>query len=92
MFEINVEVWLLIYFLYRLRETDPVVKFSSNKLMTVNYSPRFVTLTREVRQLSALGYRIPSNILEVNEHAKQFVKYAKILEQVKHKNQIVRKR
>lgn len=68
--------------MHRLRETDPVVKFSDNKLMTVNYSPRFVTLTREVRQLSALGYRIPSNILEVNEHAKKFVKFAKILEQV----------
>lgn len=66
----------------RLRETDPVVRFSENKLMAVNYSPRFVTLTREVRQLSAMGYRIPSNILEVNEHAKQFLKYAKILEQV----------
>lgn len=74
------------FFHFRLRETDPVVKFSNNKLMTVNYSPRFITLTREVRQLSALGYRIPANILEVNDHAKQFIKYAKILEQVlKHK-------
>lgn len=75
---------MVIFFLNlcRLRETDPVVKFSENKLMTVNYSPRFITLTREVRQLSALGYRIPSNIMEVNDHAKQFIKYAKILEQV----------
>lgn len=66
----------------RLQESDPVVKFSSSKLMIVNYSKQFITLTREVRQLSALGYRIPSNITEVNEHAKQFIKFAKILEQV----------
>lgn len=67
---------------HRLRETDPVVQFSKNKLMTVNYSPRFVTLNSEVRQLSAMGYRIPAHIEEVNTHAKQFVKFAKILEQI----------
>lgn len=74
----------LIYF--SLKESDPVVKFTSNsKLMKVTYSPRLVTLISEVRQLTALGYRIPSKIEELSAHAKRFITYAKILEQVKEK-------
>ncbi|KAK9876588.1 hypothetical protein WA026_013968 [Henosepilachna vigintioctopunctata] len=65
-----------------LRESDPVVQFSKDKLMKVNYSPRLVLLINEVRQLGALGYSVPSNIYETAEHAKKFVYYAKVLEQI----------
>lgn len=69
-------------FYYSLKETDPVVQFSSAQLMQVNYSPRLVTLVKEYRQLTAMGYRIPSHIEQTAVHAKQFLKYAKSLEQV----------
>nr|XP_022905741.1 cytoplasmic dynein 2 heavy chain 1 [Onthophagus taurus] len=65
-----------------LKETEPVVKFSENKLMKVNYSSRLVTLVNEVRQLSAMGYRIPNNIEETADLARKFMKYAKVLEQI----------
>lgn len=60
-----------------------MVQFTTaSKLMKVNYSPRLVTLISEVRQLTALGYRIPSLIEQTSSHAKQFMKYAKTLEKV----------
>ncbi|XP_017783105.1 PREDICTED: cytoplasmic dynein 2 heavy chain 1 [Nicrophorus vespilloides] len=65
-----------------LCETDPVVQFTTNKLMKVNYAPRLVGLISEVRQLSALGYNIPEIITKTSEHAKQFIKFAKYLEQI----------
>ncbi|GLV36076.1 beethoven [Carabus blaptoides fortunei] len=65
-----------------LRETEPVVRFSAGQLMLVNYSSRLVSLVREYRQLAAMGYRIPSHIEQTALHAKQFMKYAKALEQV----------
>lgn len=68
--------------IFSLRETEPVVRFSTGQLMLVNYAPRLVSLVREYRQLAAMGYRIPSHIEQTAIHAKQFMKYAKALEQV----------
>ncbi|KAJ3658119.1 hypothetical protein Zmor_009877 [Zophobas morio] len=66
-----------------LKESDPVVQFSkNNKLMRVNYSDLLVTLISEVRQFKALGYHIPSHIDQTSEHAKEFMKLARVLEQV----------
>ncbi|XP_074038391.1 dynein cytoplasmic heavy chain beethoven [Leptinotarsa decemlineata] len=65
-----------------LKESDSVVQFSKQKLMHVNYSPRLVILTSEVRQLKAMGYHIPSLIEETSEHAKKFMKFARTLEQI----------
>ncbi|KAL3266580.1 hypothetical protein HHI36_010744 [Cryptolaemus montrouzieri] len=65
-----------------LRESEPVIQFSKDKLMKVNYSPRLVLLINEVRQLRALGYNVPNSICEVAEHAKKFMHHAKILEQI----------
>lgn len=67
---------------FSLKETDPVVQFSKDKLMKVNYPSRLITLISEVRQLKAMGYHIPSMIEETSEHAKKFMKFARILEQV----------
>lgn len=55
-------------------------------MMRVNYSSQLVALIHEVRQLTALGYRIPASIQEISNHAEQFMKHAKILEQVHKKN------
>lgn len=66
-----------------LRESDPVVQFSQQKYMKVNYSSRFVTLINEVRQLRTMGFHIPSRIEETSDHARKFMKHARILEQVK---------
>ncbi|XP_044749353.1 cytoplasmic dynein 2 heavy chain 1 [Coccinella septempunctata] len=65
-----------------LRESDPVIQFSKDKLMKVNYSPRLVLLINEVRQLKALGYNVPGNICDTAEHAKKFMHLAKVLEQI----------
>ncbi|XP_066245842.1 cytoplasmic dynein 2 heavy chain 1 [Euwallacea similis] len=65
-----------------LKETDPVVQFSQDKLMKVNYPSRLITLIFEVRQLQAMGYHIPSIIEETSNYAKKFMKYARILEQI----------
>ncbi|XP_076274081.1 dynein cytoplasmic heavy chain beethoven isoform X2 [Rhynchophorus ferrugineus] len=65
-----------------LNEDDPVVEFSRDKLMKVNYPARLVTLIAEVRQFKAMGYRVSGLIDDTAEHAKRFMRFARILEQV----------
>ncbi|KAK9747136.1 Dynein heavy chain, N-terminal region 1 [Popillia japonica] len=65
-----------------LKENEPVVQFSEDKLMRVSYSSGLVSMISEVRQLSAMGYSIPSSIEDTYIQAKKFMKYAKILEQI----------
>ncbi|XP_076054654.1 dynein cytoplasmic heavy chain beethoven [Oratosquilla oratoria] len=60
----------------------PVVEFSSNRRMRVNYNPRFVSLVREVNQLSVLGHRINPDIVKLAQLAQTFMKHAKALEEV----------
>lgn len=64
-----------------LKETDPVIQFSKDKLMKVNYPSRLITLISEVRQLKAMGYQLPPVIEETSDHAKKFMKFARLLEQ-----------
>ncbi|KAK7096855.1 hypothetical protein V1264_003902 [Littorina saxatilis] len=52
--------------------------------MRVNYSDRLVTLLREVRQLGALGFTIPSKIQNVSNTAQKFYRHGVILKQVAH--------
>lgn len=70
------------YCIFSLKENDAVIQFSGDKLMRVSYAPGLVTMIAEVRQLSAMGYKIPSSIEETYLQARKFMKYAKILEQV----------
>lgn len=70
------------YFRSSLKETDNVIQLLDGGKMKVNYSPYFITLIKEVRQLTAMGYIIPRNILEISEHAKKFSMHAKTLDQV----------
>ncbi|KAG0418553.1 hypothetical protein HPB47_004757, partial [Ixodes persulcatus] len=50
----------------------------------VNYSPRLVSLIREVRQLRALGYAIPSKIQALWADARKYYRQAKDLQQIAH--------
>ena len=48
----------------------------------VNYGDRLVTLLREVRSLTSLGYPIPAKILHVAATGNKFYRHGVILKQV----------
>ena len=48
----------------------------------VNYGNRLVTLLREVRQLTALGFAIPAKIQHVATVGQKFYRHGVILKQV----------
>ncbi|KAK6296186.1 hypothetical protein J4Q44_G00338990 [Coregonus suidteri] len=52
--------------------------------LKIHYSDRLVTLLREVRQLSALGFPIPAKIQQAANTADKFYRQAIILKQVAH--------
>ncbi|XP_053400577.1 cytoplasmic dynein 2 heavy chain 1-like [Mercenaria mercenaria] len=52
--------------------------------LRVNYGDRLVTLMREVRQLSALGFAVPAKIQHVASTAQKFYRHGCILKQVAH--------
>ena len=50
--------------------------------LIVNYGDRLVTLMREVRQLTGLGYAVPAKIQHVSNTAQKFYRHGCILKQV----------
>ena len=50
--------------------------------LQVHYEDRLVTLIREVRQLSGMGYAVPSAIQQTANTGRKFYKQAVILKQV----------
>nr|XP_023648221.1 cytoplasmic dynein 2 heavy chain 1 isoform X1 [Paramormyrops kingsleyae]XP_023648222.1 cytoplasmic dynein 2 heavy chain 1 isoform X1 [Paramormyrops kingsleyae] len=52
--------------------------------LKIQYSDRLVTLLKEVRQLSALGFTIPAKIQQVANTADRFYRQALVLKQVAH--------
>lgn len=50
--------------------------------LKIQYSDRLVSLLREVRQLSALGFTIPAKIQQAANTADKFYRQAIILKQV----------
>ncbi|KAK3801155.1 hypothetical protein RRG08_006872 [Elysia crispata] len=52
--------------------------------LRVNYSERLVTLLREVRQLSSIGFAVPAKIQHVADVAQKFYRHGVILKQVAH--------
>jgi len=50
--------------------------------LVVNYGDRLVTLMREVRQLTALGFAVPAKIQHVSSTAHKFYRHGCILKQV----------
>ena len=61
-----------------------VADFNKHQKMIITYNPALVTLIREVRQLSILGYKIPAKILETTQLAQKYMKQAKALDHVRH--------
>ena len=53
--------------------------------LNVHYSERLVTLIREVRQLAALGFPIPTKIQSTADVANKFYRHGVILKQVRSK-------
>ncbi|XP_064610087.1 cytoplasmic dynein 2 heavy chain 1-like isoform X3 [Liolophura sinensis] len=56
----------------------------SDGKLHVNYSDRLVTLLREVRQLTSLGFTVPAKIQHVATTAQRFYRHGVILKQVAH--------
>ena len=50
----------------------------------VNYGERLVTLLREIRQLSSMGFAIPAKIQHTGSVAEKFYRHGMILKQVAH--------
>uniref|UniRef100_A0A663LRA3 Dynein cytoplasmic 2 heavy chain 1 n=1 Tax=Athene cunicularia TaxID=194338 RepID=A0A663LRA3_ATHCN len=68
-----------------IQANSPVMELDhSFGTLNILYSDRLVTLLREVRQLSALGFAIPAKIQHVANTAQKFCKQAVILKQVAH--------
>uniref|UniRef100_T1IHY1 Cytoplasmic dynein 2 heavy chain 1 n=1 Tax=Strigamia maritima TaxID=126957 RepID=T1IHY1_STRMM len=65
-----------------LATSNQVLEFGRDKKMRVNYNPRLVTLVREVRQLTVLGYAIQPKIQQAADRAKEFSCQAKDLQQI----------
>lgn len=70
-------------FLCRLETSGKLMDLShKNGTLRVNYSDRLVSLLREVRQLTGLGYPIPAKIQQCANTAQKFYKHAIVLKQV----------
>ena len=52
--------------------------------LRVHYGDRLVTLMREVRQLSSLGFVIPAKIQHTANTASKFYRHGMVLKQVSH--------
>lgn len=50
--------------------------------LRVHYGDRLVTLMREVRQLSALGFAVPAKIQHTSSIASKFYRHGMVLKQV----------
>ncbi|KAJ7398962.1 hypothetical protein BTVI_119896 [Pitangus sulphuratus] len=68
-----------------IQANSPVMELDHiSGTLNILYSDRLVTLLREVRQLSALGFAIPAKIQHLANTAQKFCKQAIILKQVAH--------
>ncbi|CAI2310079.1 unnamed protein product [Caenorhabditis sp. 36 PRJEB53466] len=57
---------------------------ASNRELNVNYSDRLLRLLKEVRQLSSLGFNIPSKILACANNGEKYYRFGVILKQIAH--------
>jgi len=56
--------------------------------LRVHYGDRLVTLMREVRQLSALGFAVPAKIQQTASVANKFYRHGMILKQVSYSDTV----
>jgi dynein heavy chain 2 len=70
---------------FMLQTTGRLMHFEqSDGQLQVHYSDRLMTMLREVRQLTALGYSVSSTIKAAANTARAFYRHAVILKQVAH--------
>ena len=66
-----------------LQMTGRLMEFDfSDGTLKVNYSERLVSLLREVRQLTALGFKISRKIRAAADNAQKFYRHGIVLKQV----------
>eukprot|EP01049_Picozoa_sp_SAG25_P002666 SAG25_NODE_143_length_14049_cov_6.050817_1_plen_2680_part_10 len=58
------------------------IDFAGDKKLRVNYSGKLVSLLREVRQLQALGFSVPAEVVKATTEADKFYRLAVTLKQV----------
>ncbi|KAJ3197037.1 Cytoplasmic dynein 2 heavy chain 1 [Irineochytrium annulatum] len=77
---------------YKINETDDF-KVRNGRLMNldvadgslvVNFGEALVTLIRDVRQLSSMGFAIPAKVLQAAENAQKYYRFGVVLKQVAH--------
>lgn len=74
-------IWLL---LHSLQASSRVMDLDhADGRLKIQYSDRLVSLLREVRQLSALGFAIPAKIQQASNTADKFYRQAIVLKQVR---------
>jgi len=56
--------------------------YEAGGYLKVNYSDKLVTLVKDARVLSEMGFKIPKQIAAVTDNAKKFYKEGVILKQV----------
>jgi dynein heavy chain 2 len=81
--EKNIYKWIVLFFIYSLETNGRLMELDTKSgELRVNYGDRLVTLMREVRQLSALGFAVPAKIQHVSATAQKFYRHGCILKQV----------
>lgn len=81
-------LWQMLYvfyltLLYSLQASSRVMDLGHvDGRLQIQYSDRLVSLLREVRQLSALGFPIPAKIQQGANTADKFYRQAIVLKQV----------
>lgn len=77
-------VWLC-YFMISLQTSGRLMELGhKDGKLRVHYGDRLVTLMREVRQLSALGFVVPAKIQHTSNIASKFYRHGMVLKQVKY--------
>jgi len=56
--------------------------YEAGGLLKVNYSDKLVTLVKDSRMLSEMGFKVHKDIIQVTENAKKFYKEGVTLKQV----------
>ena len=59
-----------------------VVAFDEQGLVQVNFSESLITLLREVRQLTQLGFAVPTAVCSAAQDAEQYYQYAVVLKKI----------
>lgn len=83
----SLQILLYIFFMFvclcSLQASSRVMELDHmDGKLKIHYSDRLVSLLKEVRQLSALGFNIPAKIQQAAHTAEKFYRQAIVLKQV----------